>query len=157
MQGYALPADYLSLCCGPISQLDGDLLDFETRFLSSCLDTFKDIESYIIEEAKSQIDLIEDDGGQSVLREKMNSLMQTADVATLMKYHTITTGYDYWKALYRYVNNIATLQLKTLPQFEKDKSGSGSPKAANPFLVLSQDVALAFGRLLFERGVSPKR
>ena len=72
---------------------------------------------------------------------------------------------NYIKTLLRHVDTLARLQLyfktrhtgkQRLVKFEQQSSLAGI-KAANPFVVLKDDICDIFGRLLFEWSMPPKR
>eukprot|EP00795_Rhopilema_esculentum_P014543 gene14543-5610_t len=101
----------------------------------------------------------------NLCRQSMNETLSAFSSDNLVLIPEGMPRRNYIKTLFRHVDTLARLQLyfktrhtgkQRFVKFEQ-QSSLGGIKAANPFVVLKDDICDIFGRLLFEWSMPPKR
>ncbi|XP_057314867.1 zinc finger FYVE domain-containing protein 26-like [Hydractinia symbiolongicarpus] len=160
--GQKKPTDFLSLSVFTISKLYPDFLEFEESKLLQGQSAFIGLSDRIGAlqgKYKELVDEVEERVAVS-LKERASNLFAIFNSDTCAQINGINTAHDYFKALFKYVKSLSSLQL-----YYKNRNNDhvdnirplSTSKAANPFLIFNESISTIFGRLLFEWGMSPKR
>ena len=170
--GKHLPSTVAEICTDTFSQIDSDIIEKEIDKVYHQKRSFETL----LESITKQEHGSEGTGGkelkvenkskkESPFRGTINDILAMFHLENLCLVQGTGYGRDYVKVLVRHVDTLAAFQL-----YYKGKHSTGvdgamvlpqqslaSIKARNPFLVLKDDMAATFGRLLFEWNTSPKR
>ena len=88
------------------------------------------------------------------LTSRFKEFLSLFDSEVMAQLGNVSFASDYFRSLFKYVEKLAALQLI---HKNRSKTGNDIIKAANPFLVLDNDIMKIFGVLLFKWEVLPKK
>jgi len=159
----SIPEEYVELSLSLSSNLTSENLEFEDDFLVKVKSVFK-ILSGTIDVLQSTVQELREpqanDSPHVSLKEAENNLLAVFSSDAMIQFNQTTISYDYLKSLFRYVKNLAGLQLyyETKPVKETKTSEPVRPlKVANPYVLFNESISTIFGRLLLDWKLSPKK
>ena len=157
------PEEYVELSLSLSSNITSEILEFEEDIVVQGKSVFKILAGTINVLQSTVHELREPKASDSPhvsLKEAENNLLTVFSSDSMTQFNETSISYDYLKSLFRYVKNLAGLQLyyETKPDTKETTAEGVRPlKVANPYVLFNERISTIFGRLLFDWKLPPKK